>query len=135
MLQPGANAAILGQGLGILDSLDKRDLDYINTKYGTRQPGNAAQTAIIEQGSRLPFDAQWNADPSNSFRNFVDAETKNITYKGQPFPKSAAEAVPGQVYQSASGQRMRWTGTGWVPAKWGTGPEGKPYGLASPSGG
>lgn len=121
-LQPGSNTAILGQGLGILDSLDKHDNDYIKAKYGPG--GNPAMS------SRLAFDQGWIGDPKNRLQNFIDAETKNLSYKGQPAPKSPQEAVVGQVYQSPSGKRMRWTGTGWVPAPWGSGHESKPFGAA-----
>jgi hypothetical protein len=121
-LQPGSNVAILGQGLGILDSLDKHDNDFINAKYGPG--GNPAMS------SRLAFDQQWLADPKNQLQNFVDAETKNLSYKGQPVPKSPADAVVGQVYQTPAGDRMRWTGTGWKPAKWGAGPESRSFGVA-----
>jgi hypothetical protein len=121
-LQPGSNVAILGQGLGILDSLDKHDNDFINAKYGPG--GNPAMS------SRLAFDQKWLADPKNQLQNFVDAETKNLSYKGQPVPKSPADAVVGQVYQTPNGDRMRWTGTGWKPAKWRSGPESRPFGAA-----
>lgn len=125
-LQPGSNVAILGQGLGILDQLDKHDLDYINAKYGAA--GNPAMS------SRLPFDAKWFGDPDNNLSKFVTAEKQNLSYKGQPFPKTQQDANVGQVYQSADGTRMQWTQQGWKPAKWGSGPESRPFGLATSSG-
>jgi len=97
-LQPDAVAAILSQGLGILDYEDKHTQDYFDWK---KQNPNAYDTSS--------FEIPWMKEHPVS--QFVRQENKNSTYAGQNVP-AASERVTGQSYMTPKGPAV-WRGTGW----------------------
>lgn len=97
-LQPAANQAIVGQGLGLLDFEDKRAEDYWAWR---QQHPHATSTA--------GFDLDWLK--KNPPETFVNEATKNVAVKGIPIPDTAKRSV-GQVYVTPKGP-MRWMGGGW----------------------
>lgn len=101
-LQPTAAAAIIGQGLGLLNYEDQHTKDYFAWK--DKNP-NSYSTADFEMG--------W--VEKHPVSKFVDEATKGIGYKGQTIPPNPTDRVVGQVYQNAKGQGAKWTGTGWAP--------------------
>lgn len=100
-MQPEANAAILGQALGLTKYEDKHTEDYFNWK---QQNPNATSTA--------PFELNW--AKNNPVGPFVAQATKGIAYKGQDVP-AAPQRVVGQSYMTPKGP-MVWQGTGWQMA-------------------
>lgn len=92
-LQPAAAAAIIGQGLGVINYEDQHFKDYVGWKQNNP---NATTT--------MPFEMQWSQQ--HPVQQYVDAATKNIAYKGQAIP-SRDKLVDGQAYMTARGA-ARW---------------------------
>lgn len=97
-LQPQAAAAIVSQGLGILNYEDQHFKDYMAWK--NKNP-NAYNTSSFE----IPWAE------NHPVSQFVTQATKNFAYKGQPIPP-AQQRTAGQVYMTPKGA-YRWTGQGW----------------------
>jgi len=100
-MQPAANAAIIGQALGVINYENQHTKDYFVWK---QQHPNAVNTSDFE----LPW-----AD-KHPVSQFVGAATKGLAYKGQDIP-SAAQRTTGQTYLTPKGP-MTWVGNGWRPA-------------------
>lgn len=98
-LQPGANAAILAQAIG----LAKRDDQY----YQDYTDWHRAHKGAIDSSE---FETGWNkANPPEKFVN--DAE-KSFGFKGQYIPSDPKLRVEGQTYLTKGGPRV------WVKGAW-----------------
>ena len=100
-LQPEAAAAIIGQGLGVLDYEDQHTKDYFDWK---KTNPNTVNTADFE----LPWSQQ------HPVGKYVSQATKGIAYKGQDIP-APGQRTSGQTYMTPKGP-MTWVGNGWRPA-------------------
>ena len=101
-LQPAAAAAIIGQGLGVLDYEDAHTGAYFDWK---RQNPNAYDPSQFELG--------W--AKQHPVNQFVDQATKGLAYQGQTVPSDPSARTAGQTYLTPKGP-MVWRGTGWAPA-------------------
>ena len=97
-LQPAAAAAIIGQGLGVLNYEDQHTKDYFDWKHHNT---NAYDTST--------FEIPWMQ--SHPVGQFVSDATKGIAYKGQAIPSPQQRTV-GQSYMTPKGPAV-WRGTGW----------------------
>lgn len=97
-LQPAAAAAIIGQGLGVLNYEDQHAKDYFAWK--DKNP-NTTNTAAFE----LPWADQ------HPVAQYVDQATKGIAYSGQNVPPPQGR-VAGQTYMTPKGPAV-WKGNGW----------------------
>ena len=97
-LQPAAAAAIVGQGLGVLNYEDQHTKDYFDWKHHNT---NAYDTST--------FEIPWMQ--SHPVGQFVSDATKGIAYKGQAIPSPQQRTV-GQSYMTPKGPAV-WRGTGW----------------------
>lgn len=98
-LQPQANQAILGQGMGLLDYYDQHANDYFGWRKGNPYASNSADFEIPWIKKHTPI-------------SFVDSATKNVAVKGIPIPPDPAKRVVGQLYVGPKGVG-RWMGNGW----------------------
>ena len=97
-LQPAANAAIIGQGIGLLNYEDKHTNDYFAWK---QQNPNATDTSTFE----LPWAK------ANPVAPFVNDARLGTAAKGIAIP-AAGDRVQGQAYMTPKGKAV-WTGSGW----------------------
>ena len=97
-LQPAAAAAIIGQGLGVINYEDQHTQDYFDWK---KQNPNAYDTS----GFELPWMK------SHPVGQFVDQANKGIAYNGQDIP-APQQRSPGQTYMTPKGPAV-WKGNGW----------------------
>lgn len=97
-LQPAAAAAIIGQGLGIINYEDQHTRDYFNWK---KQNPNAYDTSSFE----LPWTE------AHPVSDYTKAATNSFGYKGQEVP-AAAQREAGKVYMTPKGPLV------WRDGKW-----------------
>jgi len=97
-LQPAAAAAIIGQGLGVLNYEDQHTKDYFTWKQ--KNP-NAYDTSS--------FEIPWMQ--SHPVSEFVGQANKGIAYSGQEIP-APPQRVVGQSYMTPKGPAV-WRGNGW----------------------
>jgi hypothetical protein len=103
-----ANAAIISQMLGVVHQRQQFIKDYSAWRQSPE-----GQTAM----SPNDYVTKWNQDPAHKIQNYVDKESQNFGYLGQPIPPANKRPV-GQVYMSSDGQHKgRWTGGGWQPVQ------------------
>ena len=99
-MSPGANAAILAQGKGIINYQDQHYKDYLGWKDQNPNATDPGQ-----------FDTSWaTAHPLGSF---VDQVKKDTAYQGQVIPPNPTQRTAGQMYMTPKGP-MRWSGNGWA---------------------
>lgn len=103
-LQPEANAAIIAQGIGLLDAEKAHADDY----FAWRGPSKGAAPTPTDVAQ---FNSGWFSN--HNIQGYVDAASKEIGYQGQTVPPPQ-ELKVGQVYQNGD-KRGRWDGTRFIP--------------------
>jgi hypothetical protein len=111
-LQPAAAAAIIGQGLGIINYEDQHVNDYFAWKHQKDANGNMPNMNTVDTSD---FELNW--VKNHPVSQYVGEATRGIGYSGQAIPADPTQRVKGQVYQNAQGRRAAWTGTGWAPVQ------------------
>ena len=96
-LQPEANKAIIGQGIGVINYEDAHFREYM--AWRDKNP-YATATQIANQ-----FEVPW--QKANPVKSFVEAAGKDVTAKGIPVPPPD-KLSDGQVYVTPKGGTMRW---------------------------
>ncbi len=99
-LQPGANRAIVGQALGLINYEDKYFNDF--TKWYRDHPYST-------QADRTAFDAAW--IKSNPLHAFTKEAEMNTPAKGEEIPPPGERTI-GKAYMTPKGA-ARWTANGW----------------------
>lgn len=106
-LQPQAAAAIIGQGLGVINYEDQHAQDYFDWKHQKDATGNQPNMNTVDTST---FELPWLK--SHSPGQYVDEATKGIAYKGQTVPANPSDRAEGQTYLTPKGP-FTWTKNGW----------------------
>jgi spore germination cell wall hydrolase CwlJ-like protein len=106
-MQPEANAAIIGRGLGVINYENQHTNDYFDWKHQKDANGNMPNMNTVDTST---FELPWlNSHP---LQPFVDQANKGIAYKGQVIPPNPADRIAGQAYMTPKGP-FTWTKNGW----------------------
>jgi hypothetical protein len=105
-LQPEANAAIIGETLGLLQHQKAYYEDYRN--WRKTPEGQVAPTAA-------DFQVQWEKD--HPLSKFIQDAKNSVGARGEEIPRDPGQRKVGKVYVNPQGKRGLWTGSGWQPVE------------------
>jgi Glycosyl hydrolase 108 len=101
-LQPGANAALIGQAKGLLDYEDQHFKDYRNWRKT-----NPDKYSVDELGD---FETEW--VKNNPLGKYAKEAEMSVGARGAPL-LPADKREKGYTYTNDQGVTGRWNGTGW----------------------